>query len=103
MPVSWQIAPSPFEARSMFSAMMFSACAERVPAGSARTAVFMAARTSGGNSVEVRMMSWSTLSKNEGGIREVYWLGIWDLGLARTDDWTAESLIPNPCSYVFPH
>ena len=31
MPVSWQIAPSPFAARSMFCAMIVSACAERVP------------------------------------------------------------------------
>ena len=35
MPVSWQIAPSPSAARSMFSAMIVSACEERVPAGSA--------------------------------------------------------------------
>jgi hypothetical protein len=33
----------------------------------------MAARTSGGRSVEVRTMSWSALSKKDGSIRAVYW------------------------------
>ena len=57
MPVSWQMAPSVSTARSMFCAMIVSACDDRVPAGSAPSAVFMAARTSGGRSVEVRTMS----------------------------------------------
>ena len=70
MPVSWQMAPSPSAARSMFCAMIVSACAGRVPAGSAPCATFIAARTSGGRSVEVLTMSWSTLSKNEGSMRE---------------------------------
>ena len=39
--------------------------------GSATSACFIAARTSGGRSVEVRTISWSTLSKNEGSIRAV--------------------------------
>ena len=38
------------------------------PAGSAPSACFIAARTSGGRSVEVRTMSWRTLSKNDGSI-----------------------------------
>ena len=69
IPVSWQIAPSPSTARSMFCAMIVSACAARVPAGSATSAIFIAARTSGGRSVEVRTMSWRTLSKKDGSIR----------------------------------
>jgi hypothetical protein len=56
----------------MFSAMIVKACAERVPAGSEPSAVFIAARTSGGRSVEVRTMSCSTLSKKEGSISEQY-------------------------------
>jgi hypothetical protein len=66
------MAPSPSTARSMFCAMMFSACDERVPTGSAATAVLIAARTSGGRSVEVRTISCSTLSKKSGNIRAVY-------------------------------
>ena len=69
MPVSWQIAPSSSTARSMFCAMIVSACDDRVPAGSAPSDVFIAARTSGGRSVEVRTISCRTLSKNEGSIR----------------------------------
>ena len=61
MPVSWHIAPSPSAAWSMFSAMIRSACADRVPPGSAVIAVRIAARTSGGNSVEVLTMRSSTL------------------------------------------
>src|SRR5262245_3044581 len=72
MPVSWQIAPSWSTARSMFCAMMFSACAARVPAGSAPTADFIAARTSGGRSVDVRTMSCRTLSKNDGSMTRQY-------------------------------
>src|SRR5262245_40971806 len=56
----------------MFCAMIASACEDRVPAGSAPIAVFIAARTSGGRSVDVRTMSWSTLSKNEGNISGKY-------------------------------
>ena len=52
----------------MFCAMMVSACADCVPAGSASRVAFIAARTSGGRSVEVRTMSSSTLSKKEGSI-----------------------------------
>ncbi len=68
MPVSWQIAPSSSTARSMFCAMIVSACDARVPAGSASSDVFIAARTSGGRSVDVRTMSWRTLSKKDGSI-----------------------------------
>src|SRR5580693_4492521 len=50
----------------MFCAMIVSACEARVPAGSAASDVFIAARTSGGRSVDVRMTSWSTLSKKDG-------------------------------------
>ena len=56
----------------MFCAMIVSACEERVPAGSASSDVFMAARTSGGRSVEVRTISWRTLSKNEGNMARQY-------------------------------
>src|SRR5690242_2042984 len=52
----------------MFCAMMFSACEARVPAGSAPTATPIAARTSGGRSVDVRTMSCRTLSKKAGSI-----------------------------------
>ena len=69
MPVSWQIAPSPSAARSMFCAMIDSAWADCVPAGSCAMATFIAARTSGGRSVEVRTMSDTTLSKKAGSIR----------------------------------
>ena len=55
----------------MFCAMIVSACEARVPAGSASSEVFIAARTSGGRSVDVLTMSCSTLSKNEGSIRTV--------------------------------
>ena len=55
----------------MFCAMIVSACEARVPAGSASSYVFMAARTSGGKSVDVRMTSWSTLSKKDGSISPV--------------------------------
>src|SRR5439155_24013497 len=72
IPVSWQIAPSPSAARSMFCAMMVSACDDLVPSGSPTRADFMAARTSGGRSVDVRTMSCSTLSKKEGSIGAVY-------------------------------
>jgi hypothetical protein len=48
----------------MFSAMMASACPDCVVAGSSAIAVFIAARTSGGRSVEVFTTSESTLSKN---------------------------------------
>src|SRR5262249_29531574 len=72
MPVSWQIAPSVSTAKSMFSAMIVSAWDARVPAGSVPTALFIADRTSGGRSVEVRTMSWRTLSKNDGSIAGQY-------------------------------
>src|SRR6266851_4754769 len=72
MPVSWQIAPSLSDARSIFCAMIVSACDARVPGGSASSDVFMAARTSGGRSVEVRTISCSTLSRKAGSMRAVY-------------------------------
>src|SRR6476661_8355949 len=72
MPVSWQIAPSTSEARSMFWAMIVNACDARPPAGSACSEVFIAARTSGGKSVDVLTISSKTLSKNDGSTREVY-------------------------------
>ena len=56
----------------MFCAMIVSACDARVPAGSASSEIFIAARTSGGKSVDVRTISWRTLSKNDGSTREVY-------------------------------
>ena len=71
MPVSWQIAPSPEAAWSMFCAMIVSACDDRVPGCSAPIAPFMAARTSGGRSVDVLTIRSSTLSKNPGSIRVV--------------------------------
>jgi len=60
----------------MFCAMIVSACDERVPPGSVARDDFIAARTSGGKSVDVLTMSWSTLSKNEGSIGAVYWSGL---------------------------
>src|SRR5262249_42096696 len=72
MPVSWQIAPSLSTARSMFCAMIVSACDERVPSGSLTSAVFIAARTSGGRSVDVLTMRSRTLSKNLGSIPAQY-------------------------------
>src|SRR5258706_14840387 len=72
MPVSWQIAPSLSDARSMFCAMIVSACDDRVPSGSPTSAVFMAARTSGGSSVEVFTISCRTLSKKLGSITTQY-------------------------------
>jgi hypothetical protein len=46
--------------------MIVRAWDDRVPAGSMSSEVFMAARTSGGRSVDALIMSWSTLSKNDG-------------------------------------
>ena len=71
MPVSWQMGPSSAAAWSMFCAMIVNACAERVPPGSAVMAVRMAARTSGGSSVEVTVMSSRMLEKKDGCIRAV--------------------------------
>ena len=76
MPVSWQIAPSLSTARSMFCAMIVSACDDRVAAGSSTSACFIAARTSGGNSVDVLTMRSRTLSKNLGSITSQYTLEI---------------------------
>ena len=53
----------------MFWAMIVNACDARVPAGSASSEVFIAARTSGGRSVDVLTISWRTLSKNDGSTR----------------------------------
>src|SRR5262245_54567001 len=79
------MAPSVSTARSMFCAMIVSACAERVPAGSVPSALFIAARTSGGKSVDVRTMSCRTLSKKAGSIRAVYWLVVRDSGFGIRD------------------
>ncbi len=53
------------------AAMMVSACADRVPAGSSPSAAFIAARTSGGRSVDVLTMSSRMLSKNAGNMARV--------------------------------
>ena len=66
MPVSWQIAPSLLAARSMFVAMIFRACEDRVPSGSPPMALAIAARTSGGSSVEVLTIRSRTESKKAG-------------------------------------
>ncbi len=52
----------------MFSAMIVSARDERLAGGSAAIAPFIAARTSGGRSVDVLTIRSSTLSKNRGSI-----------------------------------
>ena len=65
-PVSWQIAPSQSAAWSMFSAMIVRACEAWVPGGSVPSAAFMAARTSGGRSVDVFVTSSRMLPKNAG-------------------------------------
>src|SRR3954451_7183518 len=72
IPVSWQIAPSLSVARSMFCAMIVSAWDERFCAGSATSACVIAARTSGGSSVDVLTMRSRTLSKNVGSITGQY-------------------------------
>jgi hypothetical protein len=69
MPVSWQIAPSPSAAWATFWAMIASAWADWVPGSSCFIAAFIAARTSGGKSVDVRTTSDKTLSKKAVGIR----------------------------------
>ena len=66
MPVSWQMAPSLSAAMSMFSAMMAIACAALVPGTSCPVARVIAARTSGGRSVDVRVMRSTMLSKKAG-------------------------------------
>ena len=63
MPVSWQMAPSPSAAKSMFWPMMLRACVAR-GSSSRSMATRMAARTSGGRSVEVLTMSETIESKN---------------------------------------
>ncbi len=68
MPVSWQMAPSTSAAWSMFWPMMASACAARVPGSSWDVANFIAARTSGGRSVEVLTMRETIDSKKAGSI-----------------------------------
>jgi hypothetical protein len=55
----------------MFWAMIVIACPAREDASSVASAVRMAARTSGGRSVDVRVMSSTMLSKKEGNIRAV--------------------------------
>src|SRR6185295_4300035 len=68
MPVSWQIGPSQLAAWSMFCAMIVRACPARVAGSSVASARPIAFRTSGGRSVEVRVMSCTTLSRNSGSI-----------------------------------
>ena len=57
MPVSWQIGPSQLAAWSMFCAMIVSACPARVAGSSVVERRPIALRTSGGRSVEVRVIS----------------------------------------------
>src|SRR5688500_4041114 len=59
----------------MFCAMIDRACADCVPADSVSIATFIAARTSGGRSVDVRTMSASTLSKKLTCMRAVSFRG----------------------------
>src|SRR5258706_16082093 len=66
------MAPSPSAAWSMFCAMIVSACDDCVPGSSWFIATFIAARTSGGRSVEVRTIRERTLSKNDDGIGRSY-------------------------------
>ena len=68
MPVSWQMGPSHDSAWSMFCAMIVIAWPARVAGASAASAWLMAARTSGGRSVDVRVMRSTTLSKKAGSI-----------------------------------
>ena len=68
MPVSWQMAPSISAAWSMFWPMMASAWAARVPSSSLAVACFMAARTSGGRSVDVLTIRATIESKKAGSI-----------------------------------
>ena len=72
MPVSWQIAPSTSAAWSMFWLMMFSACPARESASSVSHRVPIAARTSGGKSVDVLTMRATTESKNDCIVSSVY-------------------------------
>ncbi len=72
MPVSWQIAPSPLAASSMLTLMMASAWPDRVSGGSRFVAALMAARTSGGRSVDVLTTRSSMLEKNSGNIGGKY-------------------------------
>src|SRR2546423_2302171 len=69
MPVSWQIGPSHDAAWSMFCAMIVSACPARLARSSPPSACFIASRTSGGRSVEVRVMRLTRLSRKDGSIR----------------------------------
>ena len=50
----------------MLMLMIDRACPDRVSGGSRFEATFMAARTSGGSSVDVLMMSSSMLAENSG-------------------------------------
>ena len=68
MPVSWQMAPSTSTAWSMFWPMMLSAWPARESASSVSRAWRMAARTSGGRSVEVLIMRATTESRKLGNI-----------------------------------
>ncbi len=71
MPVSWQMAPSSPAARSTFWAMIASAWDDCVPGVSCDRAARIAARTSGGRSVEVRTMRVVRLSRKLAGIPPV--------------------------------
>jgi hypothetical protein len=70
MPVSWQMGPSQPAAWSMFCAMTFSACPARVSGASVASDAAIAARTSGGRSVEVRVMRDTMLSRKAGSIAQ---------------------------------
>ena len=71
MPVSWQIGASHDSAWSMFCAMIVSACPARAAGSSVARAEAIAARTSGGRSVEVFVIRSTMLSKKAGSIPEV--------------------------------
>jgi hypothetical protein len=51
--------------------MIVSACPARVAGASVASAIPIAFRTSGGRSVEVRVINWSRLSEKDGSMRAV--------------------------------
>ena len=72
IPVSWQMGPSTPAAWSMLTPIIESACPDRVSGGSRSVAAFIAARTSGGSSVDVLTISSSMLEKNSGNMGPEY-------------------------------
>ena len=68
MPVSWQMAPSPAAAWSMFCPMIVEGLGRPGAFRLFPVATRIAARTSGGRSVEVLMTRSSTESKKPGSI-----------------------------------